>query len=121
MVLSCGGAAGRKSTVSTFQSIQPQLRTSATAQIRDAMYKTHCGSDLCAAFRPSKSTICWTALGTLLVLVFTAVPARAQTDAIDLYQATVYNSPSDIASWPVTASITQLTMAAPDFGLSFEF
>lgn len=58
-----------------------------------------------------------------LVLLFASAPARAQVppDAIDLSQATVYNSPSDIASWPVTAAITQLTMAAPDFGLSFEF
>jgi hypothetical protein len=49
--------------------------------------------------------------------------ARAQvaTDAINLSQASVYNSPADIASWPVTAAITQITMAAPSFGLSFEF
>jgi hypothetical protein len=33
---------------------------------------------------------------------------------------TVYNSPADIASWPVTTSITRLEMKRPD-GLSFTF
>jgi hypothetical protein len=49
--------------------------------------------------------------------------ARAQvaTDAINLSQAGVYNSPADIASWPVTTAITQITMAAPTAGLTIEF
>jgi hypothetical protein len=48
----------------------------------------------------------------------------APGDAINLTQAAVYNSPTDIASWPVTAKITSLTMqpsGAPAGGLSFTF
>jgi hypothetical protein len=41
-------------------------------------------------------------------------------DAIDLTQVAVYNSPADIAQWPVTATITRLDMS-PSAGLSFEF
>jgi hypothetical protein len=48
----------------------------------------------------------------------------APNDAINLNSAGIYNSPADIASWPVTAKITSLTMqpsgaAVP--GLSFTF
>ena len=58
-----------------------------------------------------------------LGLLFAPTVARAQVpaDAIDLSQVSVYNSPADIASWPATAAITQITMGAPNFGLSFEF
>jgi hypothetical protein len=48
----------------------------------------------------------------------------APNDAINLNRAGVYNSPSDIASWPVTAKITSLTMqpsGSPAAGLSFTF
>ena len=41
-------------------------------------------------------------------------------DAINLNQVIVFNSPADIASWPVTSTITSLTMS-PSAGLSFEF
>jgi hypothetical protein len=65
-------------------------------------------------------------IGVLLA----AVPARAQVacDQIDLSTVHVYNSPADVASWPITTSITQLTMtstaSAPDSyhaGLSLDF
>ena len=58
-----------------------------------------------------------------LGLLVAPAPARAQVpaDSIDLSQASVYNSPSDIASWPVTTAITQLTTAGGNVGLSFEF
>src|ERR1700674_4808763 len=55
------------------------------------------------------------ALGTLLVLSVTSVPALAQSaarvprDGIDLSQATIYNSPSDLASWARTATITSFS------------
>ena len=54
---------------------------------------------------------------------FSTSAAYAQ-DAIDLSAAVVWNSPADVASWPRTTKIAQLTMlpensAAP--GLSFEF
>jgi hypothetical protein len=66
------------------------------------------------------------AFGALLVLVLTSPVARAAglpaRDAIDLSQATVWNSPQDIASWPVTGAITQLTMQpGQSAGLSFVF
>jgi hypothetical protein len=66
------------------------------------------------------------ACGTLLVLASTSPLARAgglpPRDAIDLSQATVWNSPPDIASWPVTGAITQLTMQpGQSAGLSFVF
>jgi hypothetical protein len=73
--------------------------------------------------------------GTLLVQLLTSVvllltSARAHAgslappDAIDLSQAAVYNSPGDIASWPVTGAITTVTMApngTTNHGVSFAF
>jgi len=44
----------------------------------------------------------------------------APGDAINLFTAQVFNSPPDIASWPVTAKITNLTMS-PALGLQFSF
>jgi hypothetical protein len=52
-------------------------------------------------------------LGTLLavLLVFATAPVRAHLiDAIDPSQITIYNSPKDVASWPVTTQITRLEM-----------
>jgi VCBS repeat protein/FG-GAP repeat protein len=73
----------------------------------------------------SPITMIWSAAGTLLALLMMASPALALSpprDAIDLSQAAVYNSPADIASWPVTTAITRLDMArANNFGLSFTF
>ena len=46
------------------------------------------------------------------------------SDAIDLSAARVYNSPADIASWPVTVRIDSLTMrplGAPDSGVALGF
>jgi hypothetical protein len=66
-------------------------------------------------------------LGTVVVvaaLLGTPEPARAQGDMIDLTQATVWHSPADIASWPITTTITRLDMqpsGAPASGLSFQF
>jgi hypothetical protein len=62
------------------------------------------------------------AIGLLSVL---AVPARAQVarDMINLSQTAVYNSPADVASWPITHSITGIHMSpsgASDAGLSFQ-
>ena len=52
------------------------------------------------------------AFGTALALLVTSIPVWAQgrppADAIDLSQVHVYNSPMDVASWPVTTAITQL-------------
>jgi hypothetical protein len=44
----------------------------------------------------------------------------AANDAIDLRSVAVYNSPSDIASWPATGTITRLDMSSSS-GLSFQF
>src|SRR5438128_2711838 len=61
--------------------------------------------------------------GAVCALVLTAASAwSAPQDAIDLSQAAVYNSPADVASWPITAGITTLQMrprgVRPD-GLAF--
>jgi hypothetical protein len=45
-------------------------------------------------------------------------------DAIDLHTVTVYSSPPDIADWPITRTITALSMrplADPQNGLAFTF
>jgi FG-GAP-like repeat/FG-GAP repeat len=77
-----------------------------------------------------KKTMLWNALGTLLAVGLSPAPALAVTgtvtprDAINLSQATVYNSPDDIASWPVTGAITTVTMqptGSAVAGLSFAF
>jgi hypothetical protein len=69
-------------------------------------------------------------LGTLFVLLLATVSASAQSgslpprDAINLSQATVYNSPQDIASWPVTTAITRLEIhpsKTPNEGVSVVF
>jgi hypothetical protein len=63
-----------------------------------------------------KKTMLWNAIGTLLVFLLSPVPAHALTgsamprDAINLSQAMVYNSPGDIASWPVTGAISQVNI-----------
>jgi hypothetical protein len=44
----------------------------------------------------------------------------APGDAINLNLASVYNSPSNIASWPATSTITSLTMSSSS-GLAFRF
>jgi len=46
--------------------------------------------------------------------------ACSASDQMNLGSAHVYNSPPDIASWPATGCITQLTMD-PSAGLSFQF
>jgi hypothetical protein len=66
------------------------------------------------------------ALGTLIALLLLSVPARAQArpkDAINLSQVKVYNSPADIASWPVTTAITRLEIhqSRPNDGVSVVF
>ena len=48
------------------------------------------------------------------------VSGPAPGDAINLNLASVYNSPSTIASWPATSTITSLTMSNSS-GLSFHF
>ena len=70
-----------------------------------------------------RSTTFFTAFGALLALVLASAPALAQgppADAINMSQVAVYNSPADIASWPVTTAITRVDMQRPD-GLSFTF
>jgi hypothetical protein len=65
------------------------------------------------------------ALRAFLATAALMLPAglRAQTDAIDLRQAVVHDSPADVADWPVTVRISRLTMRPgglqPD-GLAFE-
>ena len=60
-----------------------------------------------------KKTMLWSGLGTLMAFLLSPVSARAAVpprDAINLSQAMVYNSPADIASWPVTGTITQVNI-----------
>jgi hypothetical protein len=80
------------------------------------------------ALRPLRSTMFRKTLGTLFVLLLASVSASAgglpPRDAIDLSQVSVYNSPADIASWPVTTAITHLEMHAsgtPKAGVSLVF
>jgi hypothetical protein len=56
---------------------------------------------------------CLSAFGVLLALFLGSVSASARgrpRDAIDMSQVVVYNSPADIASWPVTGAITQVNI-----------
>ena len=46
--------------------------------------------------------------------------AGSAADQLNLSSAFVYNSPSDVANWPVTTSISHLDMS-PGAGLSFSF
>ena len=56
------------------------------------------------------------------VIVSVSLPVTPPgSDDIDLATVTVFNSPTDVASWPITTQITQLTMQSGDVGLSFEF
>src|SRR4051794_11831977 len=71
----------------------------------------------------TRSTTFRTASGVLLAFFLASAPALAQgppADAINLSQVAVYNSPQDIASWPVTTAITRVDTQRPD-GLSFTF
>jgi hypothetical protein len=43
------------------------------------------------------------------------------SDAIDLSQAAVYNSPPDIANWPITGAISSVQFAPGPSGVSFQF
>ncbi|HEV3059160.1 MAG TPA: VCBS repeat-containing protein [Vicinamibacterales bacterium] len=68
------------------------------------------------------------AFGTLLVMSLLPAAARAQAllpaDGIDLSQVPVYNSPGDVASWPITTAITEIHMrpsSDPLAGLSLVF
>jgi hypothetical protein len=40
-------------------------------------------------------------------------------DGINLSQAAVYNSPGDIASWPITAALTRIDMSSAGLALDF--
>jgi len=65
------------------------------------------------------------ACGTLVLLASTSSVGWAANlpprDAIDLSQAEVWNSPQDIASWPIAAAITQLSMRpGQSAGLTFQ-
>jgi hypothetical protein len=66
-------------------------------------------------------------LKALFILLAVAVPATVSAvprDAIDLSQVTVYNSPTDVASWAATTTITRLEMQpanAPAPGVSLTF
>jgi hypothetical protein len=66
-----------------------------------------------------------TVIGALIVLASTSSVTSAANlpprDAIDLSQAEVWNSPPDIASWPISAAITQLSMRpGQSAGLTFQ-
>ena len=43
------------------------------------------------------------------------------SDQMDLNQATVYNSPADAASWPITTKITRLQMMGCNGGIALTF
>jgi hypothetical protein len=73
----------------------------------------------------STRCVCFAPVTALLFAVLVASPAHAQAarDMIDLSQAGVYNSPTDVASWPITHAITGLHMrptGAFNAGLSFD-
>src|SRR5581483_8056768 len=46
-------------------------------------------------------------------------PGTVPPDAVDLSQATVHNSPPDVASWPATAAITRFDSQLQGFQLDF--
>ena len=53
-----------------------------------------------------------------------ASPALAQRDAVDISTAIVWNSPQDVASWPITsrlASMTETPESGPDPGFVLNF
>jgi hypothetical protein len=58
------------------------------------------------------------------LLIAPTASAQVARDAIDLSKVVVYNSPNDVASWPITTSITALHMrprgVAPE-GISLVF
>lgn len=56
--------------------------------------------------------------GMLAIALALAVPAAAQTDAIDLHTASIANSPKDVADWPITVAITRVEMST---GMGFQF
>jgi hypothetical protein len=67
-------------------------------------------------------------VGTAILLTLATTPAlasqRLPVDAIDLSKIPVYNSPTDVASWPITTAITQLHMRPtgdPLAGVSLNF
>jgi hypothetical protein len=64
--------------------------------------------------RLAEDMMIWTVLVALFAVVSMPTLARAQghpsADAIDLATAAVYNSPPDIAQWPITTTITELHM-----------
>jgi hypothetical protein len=47
-------------------------------------------------------------------------PPSGPTDAINLNQAIILNSPSDFASWPITTTITALSMGPGGVGVQFD-
>jgi hypothetical protein len=48
-------------------------------------------------------------------------PVEVAADQLDLRQATVYNSPADVASWPITTRITRLEMLGCSGGIAPTF
>jgi hypothetical protein len=50
----------------------------------------------------------------------TPTPSPSPADGINLATVAVYNSPADIASWPVTGTITRVD-TSPSFGWAFQF
>jgi hypothetical protein len=53
---------------------------------------------------------------TSISISMTCGPATPNTDQIDMTQVTVYDSPPDTPSWPVTTYITELDIADPAIG-----
>jgi hypothetical protein len=70
----------------------------------------------------ARGTIIWRSLlGALIAVAAASSNAAAQArDQLDLSKVIIYNSPADIASWPATAAVSQITMSRPA-GISISF
>jgi hypothetical protein len=51
----------------------------------------------------------------------TQIPLDVAADQMDLHQATVYNSPPDVADWPITTKITRLQTIGCNGGIALTF
>jgi hypothetical protein len=51
----------------------------------------------------------------------TPPPVNLAADQMNLAEATVYNSPADVASWPITTRITRLDMLGCNGGIAMTF
>ncbi len=57
---------------------------------------------------------------TTFGVLYYSVSVRAAADAFNLGQATIVNSPSDVANWPATATITNVHLTSPGVSVDFD-